>query len=161
MKEFRAAQRWRSTTSRSNENGLELWQSIRTIYRAALKRLNARLEKERVTFSQYNVLLAISRNGPMAMSKLGDQMLVAPANVTGLVDRMESKGYVRRTRDRKDRRLWVVEMTPTGRKIFKGISSRFRQYTGGLGSELTREELESTLAALRKVRTKVEESSDL
>ena len=143
------------------EPGLELWQTIRTIYRTALKRLNARLEEERITFSQYNVLLALSRNGPMAMSKLGDHMLVAPANVTGLVDRMESKGFVRRTRDLKERRIWIVDITPTGRRIFAGISSRFRRYAAGLSSELTREEMVSTLAALKKVRDRVEERAEL
>jgi len=75
-----------------SDSDFELWQNIRDIYRAALKRLNAKLRKERITFSQYSVLLALSRNGPMQMNKLSEHMLVAPANVTGLVDRMERKG---------------------------------------------------------------------
>lgn len=139
----------------------ELWQSIRTIYRAMLKRLNARLRKERITFSQYSVLLALSRNGPMQMSKLGEHMLVAPANVTGLVDRMEKKGYVTRKRDEKDRRLYVIEETADGSRIFKRISGRFRQYAGSLGLTLTPEELASTLASLRKVMAELEELGEL
>lgn len=134
---------------------------MRDIYRAALKRLNARLEKERITFPQYNVLLEISRNGPLPMSRLGDNMLVAPANVTGLIDRMELKGYVSRRRDAKDRRLWVVEMTPQGKRVFRGISGRFRQYTGGLGSELSKEDLAATLSALRRIRSRVERTPEL
>ena len=144
-----------------SNSDLELWQSIRDIYRAALKSLNARLRKERITFSQYNVLLALSRKGPMQMSKLSDHMLVAPANVTGLVDRMERKGYVRRRRDERDRRLYVIEATEKGTRVFTGISSRFRQYTGNLGSTLTREERASTLAGLRKVRAEVERPAEL
>jgi DNA-binding MarR family transcriptional regulator len=144
-----------------SDSDLELWQSIRSIYRAALKRLNARLRKERITFSQYNVLLALSREGPMQMNKLSENMLVAPANVTGLVDRMEKKGYVRRRKGEKDRRLYVIEATEKGTRVFTGISSRFRQYTGNLGSTLTREERDSTLAALRKVRTEVEKPAEL
>ena len=139
----------------------ELWQNIRDIYRAALKRLNAKLRKERITFSQYSVLLALSRNGPTQMSKLGEHMLVAPANVTGLVDRMEKKGFVRRRRHERDRRLYVIEATERGSRIFKSISGRFRQYTGNLGSTLTREERNSTLAALRKVRLEVEKPAEL
>ncbi len=139
----------------------ELWQNIRDIYRAALKRLNAKLRKERITFSQYSVLLALSRNGPTQMSKLGEHMLVAPANVTGLVDRMEKKGYVRRRRHERDRRLYVIEATEKGSRIFKSISTRFRQYTGNLGSTLTRKERNSTLAALRKVRLEVEKPAEL
>jgi MarR family 2-MHQ and catechol resistance regulon transcriptional repressor len=147
--------------SEPSASDFELWQDIRDIYRAALKRLNAKLRKERITFSQYSVLLALSRNGPMQMNKLGEHMLVAPANVTGLVDRMERKGYVRRKRDERDRRLHVIEETERGSRIFKSISSRFRQYTGNFGSTLTHEELDSTLAALRKVRMEVEEPTEL
>jgi MarR family 2-MHQ and catechol resistance regulon transcriptional repressor len=143
------------------EPDIELWQNIRTIYRAVLKRLNARLRKERITFSQYSVLLALSRNGPMQMSKLGEHMLVAPANVTGLVDRMEKKGFVVRRRDEKDRRLYVIEATEKGSRIFKGISGRFRQYAGSLGSTLSRGETESVLAGLRKVRDEVERPSEI
>lgn len=144
-----------------SDSDLELWQSIRSIYRAALKRLNAKLREERITFSQYNVLLALSREGPMQMNKLSENMLVAPANVTGLVDRMEKKGYVRRRKGKKDRRLYVIEATEKGTRVFTGISSRFRQYTGNLGSTLTREEKDSTLAALRKVRMEVEKPAEL
>lgn len=119
------------------------------------------MEKEHITFPQYNVLLEISRNGPLPMSRLGDLMLVAPANVTGLVDRMELKGYVVRKRDRKDRRLWVIEMTPEGKRTLKGISGRFRQYTGNLSSDVGREQLGSTLAILRRIKERVEETPDL
>jgi MarR family 2-MHQ and catechol resistance regulon transcriptional repressor len=147
--------------SERSDSDFELWQNIRDIYRAALKRLNAKLRRERITFSQYSVLLALSRKGPMQMSRLGEHMLVAPANVTGLVDRMEKKGYVRRRKDEKDRRLYVIEATEKGSRIFRGISSRFRQYTGNLGAALTREERESTLAALRKVRAEVEKPAEI
>jgi len=145
----------------SDESGLELWRMIRTIYRSALKKLNSRLINERVTFSQYNVMLAVSRNGPMPMSKLGENMLVAPANVTGLVDRMESKGYVKRRRDSRDRRVWVVELTPAGQRIFDKISGSFTHYVARIGSDLTREELGSTISSLRKVSRKVEELQEL
>jgi MarR family 2-MHQ and catechol resistance regulon transcriptional repressor len=144
-----------------SDSDFELWQNIRDIYRVALKRLNARLRKERITFSQYSVLLALSRSGPVQMNKLSEHMLVAPANVTGLVDRMERKGYVRRKRNEKDRRLYMIEETEKGSRIFKSISSRFRQYAGNLGSTLTQEERVSTLAALRKVRMEVEKPAEL
>lgn len=145
---------------RASEN-MELWQSIRTIYRAALKRLNSRLAREKITFSQYSVLLALSRNGPMQMNRLSGHMLVAPANVTGLVDRMSKKGYVRRRRDPRDRRLFVVEPTEGGARLFRSISSRFRKYVGRLGAELTDEELLVTLRALEKVLRVVEAEEEI
>ena len=140
---------------------LELWSEIRDIYRTALKRLNARLAAEKMTFPQYNVLLTLGRNGPMQMNSLGEHMLVAPANVTGLIDRIETKGYVRRRRDPNDRRLWVIELTEDGAKVYKGISSRFRQYARGLGSSLSPDELAATIASLDKVRKRVKEPAEL
>lgn len=145
----------------NRDPGFELWSEIRDIYRAALKRLNAKLASEGITFSQYSVLLALGREGPMQMSQLGEHMLVAPANVTGLVDRVEAKGYVRRRADPKDRRRWVIELTDNGERLYRGISSRFQQYAGGLSSDLTPAELQATVAALSKVKRRVREPAEL
>lgn len=147
--------------SPSHDGDLELWQSIRNIYRKVLKRLNARLARESITFSQYSVLLALSRVGPTQMNKLGEHMLVAPANVTGLIDRMERKGFVKRGRDPRDRRLFVVEPTEYGLKLFRSISRRFRQYAGSIGSELSHDELDVTLRSLQKVLRVVEEKEGI
>lgn len=139
----------------------ELWSEIRDIYRAALKKLNARLAVENITFPQYNVLLALGRSGSMQMSTLGEHMLVAPANVTGLIDRIEAKGYVRRRRDPDDRRLFVIELTDDGARVYRNISSRFRQYARGLGSSLSPGELAATVRSLEKVRRRVKEPAEL
>ena len=145
----------------SSDSEFELWSEIRDIYRAALKKLNARLAEKNMTFPQYNVLLALGRNGPMKMSALGDHMLVAPANVTGLIDRIEAKGYVRRVRDPDDRRLWVIELTDEGSDLFREVSSSFRKYVGGLGSSLSPRELAAAVASLDKVRKRVREPARL
>jgi MarR family 2-MHQ and catechol resistance regulon transcriptional repressor len=143
------------------EPGTELWRLVRNIYRTALKRLNSRLSKERITFSQYNVLLALARNGPMQMNKLGENMLVTPANVSGLIERMESKKFVRRRRSRSDRRLYVIETTELGSKAFKGIYGPFHAYVRSVGNDLSGEELESTVAALKKVLETVERTKEI
>lgn len=146
---------------REDDPSTELWRLVRGIYRTALKRLNARLAKERVSFSQYSVLLALARRGPMQMNKLGENMLVAPANVTGLVDRMEKKGYVRRRRDEADRRLYMIEPTPLGVKTFERISERFQSYVRSIGKDLSQSERSAVVASLSKVLAAVEGSQEI
>jgi len=146
---------------REDEPAPELWGLVRSIYRIALKRLNARLAEEKITFSQYSVLFALARNGPMQMSKLGEHMLVAPANVTGLVDRMEKKGYVRRTRRPNDRRAIVIEATELGDATFRRIFGRFRAYVNSIGEGLTDPEMRSTVVALRKMMAQVESTKEI
>jgi DNA-binding MarR family transcriptional regulator len=147
--------------SDAGDSSLELWQEIRDIYRVGLKRLNARLALEGITFSQYSVLLALGRAGPMPMSRLGEHMLVAPANVTGLVDRMEERGYVRRRRDPSDRRLYIIEPTERGARLYRIISTRFRQYMRNIGSPLSEEELLGAVASLAKVKKRIDGMPEL
>jgi DNA-binding MarR family transcriptional regulator len=146
---------------RQDEPGTELWQLIRSIYRSSLKKLNARLAKERITFPQYNVLLALAREGPMQMNRLSEHMLVAPANMTGLIDRMEKKGYVRRTRSPEDRRLLVVEPTELGSTVYRKISGRFVSYVKSIGQDLPAAELGSTVESLRKIMDTVEKAKEI
>lgn len=143
------------------EQGSELWGLVRSIYRTALKRLNSRLAREKITFSQYSVLLALSRNGPMQMNRLSENMLVAPANVTGLVDRMEKKGLVVRSRATSDRRLYIIEPTDFGEATFRRISSSFRSYVRSIGEGLTGSEKSVAMAALRKMLENVEATKEI
>jgi DNA-binding MarR family transcriptional regulator len=147
--------------STAEDKEFELWQDIRAIYRTALKRLNARLGEEGLTYPQYSVLLAIGQNGPMQMNRLSDYMLVAPANVTGLVDRLERRGYVKRKRQTMDRRLYVITLTEKGEGVFRKVSSRFQQYARGLSSGLSESEIDDALSALKKVRRRVDEVKEL
>lgn len=48
--------------------------------------------------------------GPQSASAIARQVRLTPAAVTSLIDRLEARGYVRRTADAGDRRKVMVEM---------------------------------------------------
>jgi DNA-binding MarR family transcriptional regulator len=54
--------------------------------------------------TDYKALGVLDRLGPMSAGALGRYTGLAAASVTNLVDRLESKGYVRREADPTDRR---------------------------------------------------------
>jgi DNA-binding MarR family transcriptional regulator len=61
------------------------------------------------------LLLGLLRDhGPMTPSELGERLIVTRATVTGLLDSLERRGYVRRQPHATDRRCLVVELTPEG-----------------------------------------------
>ena len=136
---------------------VELWQSVSTVYRTAIKRLNRRLSDEKISFSQFSVLRAIGKFGPMPMSRISEHMLVAPANITGLVDRLERKGYVERKRDAGDRRLFRIELTKKGRSTYDAISHQFWIYVRHVFSPLSDHERMLLLGLLARVRKSVEQ----
>ena len=92
----------------------------------------------------------------MQMYKLGERMLVVPANLTGLVDRLEKKGHVRRVNDPRDRRPFKIELTDKGEKVYGAISHQFRGSVRKLFESLPGDEIVAPLSTPRRVRDRVE-----
>ena len=53
----------------------------------------------------------------MPMGRLAETLSCDASNVTGLVDRLESRGLVRRRPSATDRRVKVLVLTPTGSRL--------------------------------------------
>ncbi|MFE3451808.1 MarR family winged helix-turn-helix transcriptional regulator [Nonomuraea sp. NPDC059194] len=52
----------------------------------------------------------LQRRGPMTAGEISQHTGLAPASVSGLIDRLEAKGLVHRTRDTRDKRRVIVEV---------------------------------------------------
>jgi DNA-binding MarR family transcriptional regulator len=72
-----------------------------------------------VTGPQLWALKTISQSEKLTHGQLGKTMYLHPSTITGLVDRLESKGLVRRSRDSVDRRVVTVELTEAGRELVR------------------------------------------
>ena len=77
-----------------------------------------------ITMTQLAVLREL-RNGPTTVGKLGMEVGLSPASVTRLVDRLEKRGLVARSRDEEDRRRVGVRLTSQGERVL-GESKVFR-----------------------------------
>lgn len=67
-----------------------------------------------VTMPQFKVLMLLGLHGSAPVSSLAACMQVSPPNVTGILDRLELHGWVRRTSDPHDRRVVRVVLTDEG-----------------------------------------------
>jgi DNA-binding MarR family transcriptional regulator len=65
-----------------------------------------------VTAAQAAVLMMLRK--PLSMAKLAEQMGCDASNITGMVDRLESKGLVVRSTDATDRRVKRITLTAGG-----------------------------------------------
>jgi DNA-binding MarR family transcriptional regulator len=59
-------------------------------------------------------VLALLRRGPMPMRHIAQTLSCEPSNITGIVDRLETRGFVTREADRQDRRVKLVAATGAG-----------------------------------------------
>lgn len=82
--------------------------------RSHLPTLAATLE---LSPAQCHVLHLIEPGRPMPMKRLAATLSCDASNVTGLVDRLESRGLVRRLPGSADRRVKVLDLTPAGARL--------------------------------------------
>ncbi|MFP5343348.1 MAG: MarR family winged helix-turn-helix transcriptional regulator [Candidatus Limnocylindria bacterium] len=87
-----------------------------------------RLVRLGVSMTQILVLSMLQRHGDVPMSRLAELIDVSVSNATGLVDRMEERGYVERVRVASDRRVVIVRMTDAGARLLDDMES-LREHT--------------------------------
>ncbi|GII01695.1 MarR family winged helix-turn-helix transcriptional regulator [Planobispora takensis] len=82
-------------------------------------RYNRRYEeaagRHRLTALQAKMLVLIAA-GPLPMRRIARLFNCDPSNVTGIVDRLEGRGLLRREADPADRRVKNITLTPDGRR---------------------------------------------
>ena len=93
-------------------------ETILTDFRATMAELKCvgseRLLRHGISMTQLHILHMLERHGQMPMSRLADVLDVSVSNATGLVDRMEERGLIARTRVPEDRRVVLVEISDAG-----------------------------------------------
>jgi DNA-binding MarR family transcriptional regulator len=83
-------------------------------------------------------LLSLLSLEPLPMRKLAQKLKCEPSNVTGIVDRLESRGLVERRPDPADRRVKLAAATDEGRQVAQDLRNglRFaREPLAGLSDE--------------------------
>jgi DNA-binding MarR family transcriptional regulator len=60
----------------------------------------------------FRCLDILDQEGPMSAGQLAERARLSPGAMTALLDRLEERGFARRSRDTEDRRRVLVEVTP-------------------------------------------------
>ncbi|MBN2289343.1 MAG: MarR family transcriptional regulator [Candidatus Glassbacteria bacterium] len=116
-----------------------------------------------LTDAQFNVLMLLRYNsvdGRINQTSLGRMMLVNRSNVTGLVDRMEKAGLVRRVPDPQDRRVNCVELTAAGLEAVSEAHAAYFDRLSHIMSTLSAAEREKLIVMLEKVRSRLKEGGE-
>lgn len=103
-----------------------------------------------LTPTQAKVLMALQPGEALPMRLLAERIRADPSNLTGIVDRLEERGIIRRESGRLDRRVKALTITADG----LGLRSQFlAALTGDAGplSQLSGPDLQQLRAGLRTV----------
>src|SRR5215813_14745965 len=101
----------------THSHAYEAWELLLKFFfcrRADLPALAAEFD---LSPAQCHVLHLIEPGRPIPMGQLAETLACDASNVTGLVDRLESRGLVRRRPSAADRRVKVLQLTANGSRL--------------------------------------------
>lgn len=86
--------------------------------------VNRPLADEGLTTAQFGVLEALRHLGPLSQGTLARKILTSPANLSHVLDQLEARGWIRRSRDPSDRRVVLVDLAAEGRTFVDDLLPR-------------------------------------
>jgi len=111
-----------------------------------------RLVRLGISMTQLHVMHLLERHGEMAMSRLAEMLDVSVSNATGLIDRVEERGYVERIRVPSDRRIVLVRITANGRAVLDEVEAVREEILERILDELDPAQLSRLAAAMGDLR---------
>jgi DNA-binding MarR family transcriptional regulator len=149
------------TGERSNSAAEHLLRLLPRFQRWAATAVQASRGGQDLSLRQLAVLYLV-REGAASPSELARQLRVAPAVVTGLLDRLEQRGYLRRLADPSDRRRLRLALTDAGLAASLAVEQMLsRDVAAHLDRALTAQldALEQALGLLERVVDGLEQDS--
>ncbi|MEW6681411.1 MAG: MarR family transcriptional regulator [Nitrospirota bacterium] len=95
----------------------DIMQSLRRIFKAIQQYSEDVFKEFGVTGPQLWALRTIYTQGPLSMGELSRSMYLHISTASGVVDRLERRGYVERNREDSDRRVVKISLTSAGKRL--------------------------------------------
>lgn len=107
-----------------------------------------------LTATQYNALRILrgARPGGLACGEIGERMLTKESDITRLLDRLETRGLISRKRPANNRRTVITKITADGESLLAELDVPVVEFNRTAASRLGRDELETLIGLLEKLR---------
>ncbi len=111
----------------SDDLAREAWGLVFQLGMANRARLLEALQELDLTFMQAHALRLLGDEGSLTMGELADRLHCDASNVTGIIDRLETRGLVERRSSPGDRRVKALALTGTGLDLRDEVKSRITE----------------------------------
>jgi DNA-binding MarR family transcriptional regulator len=136
--------------------GGEDWSLLHDVCFGMIKVAERAFAEAGLTYPQVEVLAILSsREGGVRPSDLADGLVVETQSITGLLDRMERSGLIRRVPNPEDRRSVFIKPTDKARAAFERTKATRARLGQELWGSLSATNLEAYRRALGKLRSRV------
>lgn len=96
---------------------------VRQLRLSLVRCVDAEMVHYGLTDAQWTPLLLIRHGRANTASALAQEMGIDAGAMTRTLGRLQGKGLIRRSRSRRDRRVWTLELTPAGEQAAAQVPS--------------------------------------
>ena len=128
------------------------YQAFESVSGAHIRTLN-------LTPPQFDVIATLGNQPPMTCKILGEKTLITKGTLTGILDRLEAKGFIARLSNEDDGRSQKVTLTPEGEKLFQRVFPQRGAHLEKVFNQLSQQEITELTNALKKLRAAMETES--
>lgn len=105
------------TNQKHQEEAGKLADFVLFSQRSCILRLSSQLNRDRVSYPQFFLLAYLAEEECLSMSSIAQMMGHSTAAATGMVDKLQELGHLKRFTAAADRRKIVVRITEQGRAL--------------------------------------------
>jgi len=128
-----------------------LWLVLSRCHRALSHIAERSIEEAGLGLTDFAALEALLHKGPLTITEIQGEVLLASGSMTAAVDRLEKKGLIQRGSSPSDRRAKVLHLTPDGRRVVEKAFSRHAAELESAMAVLTQNEKRQLHALLKKL----------
>lgn len=136
----------------------EIENALRRINRVLNKDLKKEMMKLDLSLSHFYILTTLYKEEKMSSGDVAESLGVANATITSLVDKFVKLSYVKRRRDKKDRRVVLVELTEKGKEVAEKLLSLRRKRLAEILKRLPEESVKEIYEAINRVKEMLTEN---
>jgi|ACXJ01.1.fsa_nt_gi DNA-binding MarR family transcriptional regulator len=137
---------------------IEVWRIMVETWKVWKKGVEKNLERINLGSTEYSILRYLTEEGNMPMVQMANNIMVTQGWITGLIDSMEKRNLVERTRSKDDRRVIELNITKEGSKVFERAKKVHLEYIANCIKHMDDETVSSTVKLLKDLRSNIEDA---
>lgn len=136
-------------------DSFEILMLIREIHSKSINKIESSLLGSGLTHQQLIVLKFVAHNKKINISQLCKEMYLSKGTVSGIVNRLEQAGYIKKIKYESDKRNTYIEFSEKGLKFAKDFRVKIESAFENLFDNLTEEEKEDIVKSLILIKEKI------
>jgi DNA-binding MarR family transcriptional regulator len=111
----------------------------------------AELDGEDIRPGWFGLLVIVAGNEGLSQVRLARTLGIDSSTMVAMIDRMEERGWIARTRSQTDRRSHALQLTDEGRAFLARVTPKVLAHDTAVTANLSAAEADQLLSLLRKM----------